>query len=252
MPRIFALILAAALGVAAASAGSARAASVADFYDLAKPGGNGPFPAALLVPGCTGMDGQSEQPVYDRYRKRLLADGFVVANINFLKTYQIGACNQGGKIFSKVQVAKDVLTGIADLKKSAFVDPAGVHLVGWSYGGGVALQALSLAEQQPDANIKSVVVYYPGCGGISAWTKPVPVLALTAGADDVAPFAYCKDAARAALANGSLRVIEYPGVYHAFDYFTVAKPSKYGNGIVGYDANAAAKAWTEAEAFLKQ
>jgi dienelactone hydrolase len=37
---------------------SAQAATVADFYELAKPAGDGPFPAVVLAPGCGGFHDQ--------------------------------------------------------------------------------------------------------------------------------------------------------------------------------------------------
>ena len=53
---------------------SARAASVADFYELAKPTGKGPFPAVVLAPGC-GFHDEYSPPVFDKYRKLLVDDG---------------------------------------------------------------------------------------------------------------------------------------------------------------------------------
>ena len=70
----------------------AQAATAADFYDLAKPAGDGPFPAVVLAPGCGGFHDQYSPPVFDQYRKRLVEDGFVVVNVDFTKSHDIPAC----------------------------------------------------------------------------------------------------------------------------------------------------------------
>ena len=54
-----------------ATAAIVRAATVADFYQLMKPAGDGPFPAVVLAPGCGGFHDQYSPPVFDQYRKRL-------------------------------------------------------------------------------------------------------------------------------------------------------------------------------------
>jgi hypothetical protein len=54
-----------------AIAESAQAASVADFYELAKPTGKGPFPAVVLAPGCGGFHDEYSPPVFDKYRTGL-------------------------------------------------------------------------------------------------------------------------------------------------------------------------------------
>lgn len=63
---------------------SAQAASVADFYELAKPTGEGPFPAVVLAPGCGGFHDEYSPPVFDQYRQLFVNDGFAVINVDFI------------------------------------------------------------------------------------------------------------------------------------------------------------------------
>ena len=244
----------AALFLAAATvAMPARAAMVADFYDLAKPAGDGPFPAVVLAPGCGGFHDQYSPPVFDQYRKRLVEDGFVVVNVDFTKGHDIPACfSDKGLLITQEDYSKDILIAVADLKKNSFVDPARIHLLGWSYGGGAALNALALAEEQPDVKIKSVVAYFPYCGAVRPWKQPVPVLVLRGGADDMAPFGKCMPAVKAALDNKSMRDVVHPGALHSFDQFTVPQPVKDAMGTHGYDEAATKSAWREMETFLKE
>jgi len=249
----FALGLILALAIAAGSGEPARAATVADFYDLAKPAGDGPFPALVLAPGCGGFHDQYSPPVFDQYRKRLVDDGFVVVNVDFTKGHNIPACaSDKGLLITQDDYGRDILNAVADLKKNSFVDPARIHLLGWSYGGGAVLNGLALAEGQPDVMIKSVVAYFPFCAAVRPWKQPVPVLVLRGDADDIAPFGMCLSAVRGALDNKSMREVVYPGALHSFDQFTVPQPVKDAMGTHGYNEAAAKGAWAETEKFLKQ
>jgi dienelactone hydrolase len=136
---------------------------------------------------------------------------------------------------------------VADLKKNGFVDPARIHLLGWSFGGGAAFNALALAEEQPDVKIKWVVAYFPYCAAVRSWKRAVPVLVLRGDADDTAPFENCKPAVQASLDNKSMRDVVYRGALHSFDQFTVQQPVKGAFGMHGYDEAAAKSAWRELE-----
>jgi dienelactone hydrolase len=251
MMRNLTLISALAVGVMTAT--SARSATVADFYDLAKPTGDGPFPTVVLAPGCGGFHDQFSPPVFDQYRKRLVEDGFVVVNIDFTKAHDIPACaSEKGLLITPDEYSKDILNAVADLKKNSFVDPARVHLLGWSYGGGAVLNALSMVEAQPELGIKSVVAYFPFCAAVRPWKQPVPALVLRGDADDIAPFGMCLSAVQGALDNKSMREVVYPEALHSFDQFTVPQPMKDAMGTHGYNEAAAKAAWAEMETFLKR
>jgi dienelactone hydrolase len=207
----------------------------------------------VLAPGCGGFHDQYSPPVFDQYRKRLVEAGFVVVNVDFTRGHDIPACaSNTGLLITQEEYSKDILSAVADLKENSFVDPARINLLGWSYGGGAALNALALAEEQPDVKIKSVVAYFPYCAAVRPWRQQVPVLILRGDADDIAPFEKCKSAAQAALDNKSLRDVVYPGALHSFDQFTVPQPEKGPFGTHGYDEAATKSAWRELETFLKE
>ena len=252
MMRSLTLILVSALAIAVSAGVGTRAATVAEFYDLAKPNGDGPFPAVVLAPGCGGFHDQYSPPVFDRYRKRLVDDGFVVVNVDFTKGHDIPTCYSDKLLITQDEYSTDILNAVTDLKKNGFVDPARIHLLGWSYGGGSVLNALAVADEQPNARIKSVVAYYPYCDAVRPWKLPVPVLVLRGDADDIAPFGLCMQAVQGALDNKSMRVVVYPGALHSFDQFTVPQPVKNDLGTFGYNEAATKNAWTETEMFLKQ
>ena len=68
-----------------------RATSLADFFELAKPAGAGAFPAVVLTPGCGGFHDAHSPPVFDRYRSRLVDDGFAMINVDFTMAHDIAA-----------------------------------------------------------------------------------------------------------------------------------------------------------------
>jgi dienelactone hydrolase len=221
---------------------SAQAASLATFYELAKPAGEGPFPAVVLAPGCGGF----------QYRKRLVDDGFAVVNVDFTAAHGIAGCaDDKGFLISSEDYAKDILAAVTDLAKDSSNDPNRIHVIGWSYGGGASFSALSLAERQ-SVKINSVVAFFPFCKGALAWKQPTPVLTFVGLADNIAPFSQCKDLVKDALDNKSMRVVEYPDALHSFDQFTVTTPITRPFGTFGYNEKAATQSWSELEAFLKK
>jgi dienelactone hydrolase len=229
-----------------------QATSVADFYYLAKPSGKGPFPAVVLAPGCDGFHGAYSAPVYDRYRGRLVDAGFAVINVDFTRAHDIASCaDDNGFLISSEDYAKDILAAVAYLAKESSVDPARIHVMGWSYGGGASFSALALAERE-SVKIKSVVAFYPYCKGALGWKQPKAVLTLVALADDMAPFKQCTDLVKDALDNKSMRVVEYPDAHHSFDQFTIPTPITLPFGTIGYNEKAATQSWSELEAFLKR
>jgi dienelactone hydrolase len=230
-----------------------QATSVADFYDLAKPAGKGPFPAVVLAPGCGGFHEGYSQPVFDKYRNRLVDDGFAVINVDFTRAHDIPSCADDNRsLISSEDYAKDILATVTYLAKDSSIDPTRIHVMGWSFGGGASFSALALAERE-SVKINSMVALYPSCEGALGWKQPTPVLTLVALADNVAPFAQCKGLVKDALDNKSMRVVEYPDAHHSFDQFTIPTPIMVPSlGTIGYNEKAATQSWSELEAFLKK
>jgi dienelactone hydrolase len=230
-----------------------QATSVADFYYLAKPAGKGPFPAVVLAPGCGGFHEGYSQPVFDKYRNRLVDDGFPVINVDFTRAHDIPSCADDNRsLISSEDYAKDILAAVNYLAKDSSIDPTRIHVMGWSFGGGASFSALALAERE-SVKINSVVAFYPYCGGALGWKQPTPVLTLVALADNVAPFAQCKGLVKDALDNKSMRVVDYRDAHHSFDQFTIPAPITVPSfGTIGYNEKAATQSWSELKAFLKR
>ncbi|MBW1785768.1 MAG: dienelactone hydrolase family protein, partial [Deltaproteobacteria bacterium] len=143
----------------------------------------------------------------------------------------------------------DIFLAIKHLLDSGFVKPSSINVIGWSYGGGSVLQALSKMPERPDIKIGAAVAYYPDCRTVDKWNAAVPLLVLFGGEDDVAPPAICKELFIGEVSK-HIKVEEYPGAHHAFDLYTLPPETEYRFGTLGYHKEAAEKAWSAVMKFL--
>src|SRR5690242_8070925 len=98
---------------------------------LAKPDGAGPFPAVVVLHGCSGFT--STFPVI---ADRLKSWGYVALAIDSLGSRGRGkACVSGGRDGQPI----DAYAGLNFLAAQPFVDPDRIGLLGYSMGGGSAL-----------------------------------------------------------------------------------------------------------------
>jgi len=215
-------------------------------YDLQKPEGKGPFPAVVAVPGCSGFHTASGEPVYNKILSDLRDAGFVTIRVDYLGARDLRSCFPD---VSKDEVVGDIFLALKYLLGTGFVKTSSINVLGWSYGGGSALLALSKLADQSEIKIGAVAAYYPHCSGVEQWDAEIPILVLFGGDDTVAPPAVCKDLFSEALSK-YITVEEYPGAFHAFDLYTLPPKVEYQFGTIGYHKEAAEKAWSALMKFL--
>jgi dienelactone hydrolase len=158
-------------------------------YRLEKPGSPGPFPAVTLVPSCRVFDGKFVSAHYDRVQHRLVELGFVTLSVNFL------AVRNASSSFPDVpthDVAGDMCIAAEYLRQQSFVKKGAINVLGWSWGGAIALMALRRAENRDPAQVGAVVAYFPVCSWVHMWDSEVPALALFGAIDNVAALSECK------------------------------------------------------------
>ncbi|MEJ2170823.1 MAG: hypothetical protein P8X90_35475, partial [Desulfobacterales bacterium] len=63
-------------------------------YRLEKPEGKGPFPAVIMVPGCSGFDAKFAKAHYDRVQRRLVDMGFVTLRVNYQAARNVANCTE--------------------------------------------------------------------------------------------------------------------------------------------------------------
>ncbi len=256
MIRLLALLLLVGLATNAGEGATAETVTFESHSAVAKhdadltaelwlPEGEGPFPAVVLLHGCSGLSERVAAGlaahaavlveagfaalVVDSFGPRGLADGRVCRDLNLLaqaRWYRVS----------------DAFAAKAFLAERPEVDGAAVFLIGQSNGGSVAVLAAKprgVAQQgggqEPFAG---VVAYYPWCGVVgSDLDFASPLLLLLGGADDWVPAADCAEKAARDPAD-RLEAVVYPGAHHSFDLDTPVQP--YAGHTVGGDPEAAA------------
>jgi dienelactone hydrolase len=185
---------------------------------LARPPGAGPFPAVVVLHGCSGFG-----TLAVGWADRLAQWGYVALAIDSLTPRgKRSACGSG---FRGQPV--DTYQGLKFLASQPFVRADRVAVLGMSMGAGSVLTALERGLIEPMFSLKfrSGVAFYPGCAGASG-VMTAPTLVLVGELDDWTPAAPCRqmaagesDSAGPPRRPGDRSMVElvvYPSTYHAF------------------------------------
>ena len=195
---------------------------------LSKPEGDGPFPAVVLMHGCSGTErGTTHQTVWrglKRHSQLLNQNGYVTLIVDSFGPRRItDGCQTGGKYYP-VQIG-DAHAAFDHLASLPFVDGERIGAVGLSLGGGTALQ-LALKSSVLDRASRdrktyaALVAYYPWCE--PAWASSIdrPVLILIGADDDWTPSWRCATLHNIAEKATNTPVVDlkvYPDTHHSFD-----------------------------------
>ena len=224
----------------------AREISATEPYRMLSPSGDAPHPAVLLVPGCSGFVATNGVNSYDERAGELQAAGYFVVFVDY--TGRRGMSNCGH--VAKTEVGTDVLDAAAWARAQPGIDPARISVIGWSYGGGGVLAALTSMPPGPPVFAKAVM-YYPDCRGARPWSAAgISVLLLMGTIDDVARPALCDTVVKGAPPN-NVRTILYPNARHAFDVRSLPARDEQPFGTIGYNAEAATASWASLLDFLR-
>lgn len=237
-----------AVGLLLLSASSAGAQTSGGDYRAFKPDGPGPHPGIVFVSGCSGFAPSFAPGVYDRVAEQLRGQGHMVIYADYLGRANLKSC--AGASITHADAAKELVAAATWLRSQPSIDPDRVTALGWSYGGGAVLVALDRYSQE-QRGFSRAITYYPDCRSVRPWKSVVPVLMLLGGEDDVALGKPCEASAKKSAAPEAVRIVWYPGAYHAFDVSELPAKTRGPAGTIGYHAQAAAAAWEEVQQFLK-
>ena len=222
-------LLAVALGVCLTVCQQGTAASVVAAHDgvilegyLSKPDGEGPFPAAVLQHGCSGLEKNTPYRTVWRSLNQhaaLLNDkGYVTLILDSFSPRGIPTACLDVLTYFPVLV-RDAAVAFDHLASLPFVDKARIAYAGFSLGGTSALFVAGsrLENLNVDRDYAAVVAYYPHCGN---WRSTYtfgkrPLLILIGADDDWTPAAPCRDLAAHWAGEVALKV--YPNTHHSFD-----------------------------------
>ncbi len=214
---------------------------------LLRPEGDGPFPAVVLLHGCSGMD-------YDDPRmKNLLSWGYVLLWIDSFGPRGIGSvCGRGSGTKANPSVhAWDAHAGKDYLASLPYVDSNRIAVMGWSHGGMTVLAAVSnRARNEPlrPHPFKAAIAFYPYCD-LKLPRVDAPLLVLIGDADDWSPVQRCRQMELTGEAPHDYQLIVYPGATHDFDMGTIREVLGYK---IIYDPAATEDAYRRVQEFLER
>jgi dienelactone hydrolase len=248
-------ILSLAAALFAGNAQSAATVQDVDFFNdqgvkltakFFQPSGNGPFPAVVLMHGCSGFYSNSLNQVkqadgtykegammslYKEWAQRLNNAGYSALVVNSFtpRGADENQCNNGSAGTSEVTDRPyDAAAAAQFLAAQPKVNPAKIALMGWSHGGSSTMTSLDSLSIPGNSLFKAAVAFYPGCGWFgggsfgnpdaSTWKPNAPLLVLHGDADALYTSGYCDnriDAAR--LQGATIDLTVYPGAQHSFD-----------------------------------
>jgi dienelactone hydrolase len=250
------LLLGAALGLWLG--GAALAGSLVEFPNvsesepkllayLARPEGAGPFPAVVVLHGCSGFSSAGSLQLADQLKDW----GYVALTVDSLGPRGL-ATTCGGPFIDQ---PGDAYAALRYLSQQSFVAPERVAVLGNSMGGYAALYAVDrdlMAQhfRRFKERFRAAIAYYPSCG-IPATIMTAPALILIGTADDWTPAERCREmVAHARPESAPIALTVYPGAYHGFN-FAMLTPGRSSRGHwLEYNEAAAKDAEEKVRTFL--
>ena len=186
-----------------------------------RPEGPGPFPAVVLMHGCSGIS-----PSHHAWARWLNERGYAVLiadSFNPRGTRQV--CTPRPQVaVAPMQRAGDARAAARVLAERPEIDGSRLALMGFSHGGASTLFA-SLSEEGKERAPQpflAAIAFYPDCslrGRVTqSFAASTPVLILIGEADDWTPAQRCRDLMpRIDAAGAPVTLKTYPDAYHGYD-----------------------------------
>lgn len=220
--------------------------------EIYRPTGRGRYPAVVALHGCTGRGSKAYE---DATAARFMGEGYALLFVDSFKPRGITERCHDAVLGLNVDRVMDAYGGLLYLAAQPFVDPERIAVVGYSQGAMVALSAVALAGEEMlfEHHFRAAIAYYPHCR-TEQRAVSVPTLILIGALDDWASAAACQAMMTRRSGEGApLRLVIYPGAYHAFDAVTLrGRPRTYQGHHLEYNEAADRAAWSDAAAFLRQ
>ncbi|WFU82313.1 dienelactone hydrolase family protein [Bradyrhizobium sp. CIAT3101] len=221
---------------------------------LSRPEGPGPFPAVVYLHGCAGL----LEKTRTRMAELFTGWSYVSLSVDSFTTRDIEhACDAQTVVRQGVLLARqrDALGALSYLAKLPYVDPKRIAVVGSSQGGIVSLQLASPRSVDyfavPDGlKFRAAVAYYPLCA-LAADRLTIPAAILIGDLDDWSPTRDCELWMERRAGKGArVKLMIYPGAYHAFDAPDLNEGMRLFGHWLKYDANAASRSVQDMHDFL--
>ncbi len=204
--------------------------------------GNGPFPAIVLMHGCSGLyytdsNGNRQlSSLFQEWGNRLATQGYVAIFPDSFtpRKNTKGVCDQPPEKTGISEVKDrptDAYAAYNYLRSRSEVKPNNIGLLGWSNGGSATIAAMSTTNKPAKINgFRTAIAFYPGCGlrndfgGIltSTWKPYTPFVIYHGSIDPLYKDGYCEKRVQNAKNLGAtIDLVVYQNAKHSFD---MAKP----------------------------
>lgn len=119
-----------------------RISRLTPYFKTQFPSGTGPFPAMIMVTGCSGFHDERFSASYDRDGNRFVELGYVVTRVDFVRAHGldnscVGDQNPTGKVVSINEIAEYVLATVKQIAARTDIDADRIYLIGFSPGPGM-------------------------------------------------------------------------------------------------------------------
>jgi len=204
---------------------------------VARPAGNRPSPALVLLHGCGGP-----QPGNGLWAADLNSWGYVTLEVHsFFGRGVNEICSNPSKVTVSERVA-DAYAALDDhLRTLPFVDKDRIGVMSWSHGAIVVQSALWERRRINETRFKTGVAMYPSCNHTALYA---PMLVIVGSADDWTPSSRCSVYSN----DDKVELHIYEGIWHSFD--NPGPMRTYLGHQVGYSHEATMRARKDVKAFL--
>jgi dienelactone hydrolase len=191
---------------------------------LYRPDGPGPFPAVVMLHGCSGLMTRSGKIRSNArfWAEHLRDHGYVALLVDSFTSRGIDEVCTGRHSLSVVHDRADDARGALQfVRQRTDVQADRVGLIGWSNGAGAVLSVM-FEKGEPQRGFRAAIAFYPSClrtypGGLN-YRPYAPLLVLIGAKDDWTPAAPCVQwTERAQTLGAPMHLKVYPNAYHGFD-----------------------------------
>lgn len=198
---------------------------------LFRPAGNGPWPAVVMMHGCSGLYRKNGdiQINLAAWIDRFVAWGYLVLAVDgFTPRGFRSMCAKRKRPLDAIDDRPfDAYGGLAWLVRQPFVRTGRVALVGWSNGAMATLSGMRSDRAEhfgKTLRFKAAAAFYPGCITLrkrtdGAYRPYAPLLVMVGLADNWTYPKPCLELMGAARDAGApVEIVGYEGAWHAFDH----------------------------------
>ena len=207
---------------------------------LARPQGNGPFPAVVILHTCGGMTPHVtiDWPGY------LTGLGYVTLSVDSLGPRGHKICTE--MAVREMQQASDAYGALDYLATLPYVDVQRVAVMGFSMGA-VTINNILVRRfrKSSERDFKAAIALYGHCNGLNYEPGDIPVMEIVAEHDWLHTLTCVAVGKRS-----PVEVHVIPGAYHSFDSITSSGGYDPSGTYMQYSAQATSKARELTKAFL--